>query len=482
MPTKTNVETKPIVSQKVLLGIILGLSAGFLATGAYLIATNTQQVVKTTATNVTFPLNYAWSHNIGGTDYDQAESVAVDNDGNTYVAGEFRGSVDFDPGNGIDQRTSAGADDVFVTKFSRQGDYQWTVQTGAVGIDYAHDIAVDSTGNVYVVGRFNGNNNLIKLDASGIKQYEVEVKAGEARAVVTDFSGNLFIGGSYGNDSSVTKVSIADGSEIWTYRYGQQGYDWTEDLALDSLGRVIFAGRISSYIDFPNSKTTSAVRDYQTFTGRLTSGGDLDWVRVTSGTGLHYFFDLAVDGNDNVYQVGLFDKQIYFDLSSDQGLLTATGTDGFLTKINEDGTYGWTYAYDAVPYGVEIDTAGNILIAGDFSGSVDFNPGTVVDTRTSNGSSLFISKLTTAGAYLGTVIGGESLTSGSGIRSAKRIVFRDNALFIVGFHYGQHDLKPGDQQAVLNTVGTLDGFVVRYNGEKPKTTNDPRELIPDQVQ
>ena len=51
---------------------------------------------------------------LGGADYDEGKSIAVDGSGNVYTTGIFRGTVDFDPGAETYNFTSAGATDIFI--------------------------------------------------------------------------------------------------------------------------------------------------------------------------------------------------------------------------------------------------------------------------------------------------------------------------------------------------------------------------------
>nr|NIN00103.1 hypothetical protein [candidate division Zixibacteria bacterium] len=93
---------------------------------------------------------------MGGADSDTGWSATVDSSGNVYVTGEFQGTVDFDPGAGIDNHTSAGDEDIFLTRINSDGTYGWTKTMGGADIDRGWSATVDSSGNVYVAGDFQG--------------------------------------------------------------------------------------------------------------------------------------------------------------------------------------------------------------------------------------------------------------------------------------------------------------------------------------
>jgi hypothetical protein len=73
--------------------------------------------------------NFIWARTWGGpgsSDYfDWGASVAVDGSGKAYATGGFYNTVDFDPGVGVDNRTSNGDRDVFLTKYDSGGNYIW---------------------------------------------------------------------------------------------------------------------------------------------------------------------------------------------------------------------------------------------------------------------------------------------------------------------------------------------------------------------
>ena len=100
-----------------------------------------------------------WVKQAGGTSSgDAATAVAVDSSGNLYVAGNFQGAATFGIGE-ANQTTlsSAGNDDLFLAKYSSSGLLQWVKRAGGSLQDRALSIALDTAGNVYVTGYFQGS-------------------------------------------------------------------------------------------------------------------------------------------------------------------------------------------------------------------------------------------------------------------------------------------------------------------------------------
>jgi hypothetical protein len=57
-----------------------------------------------------------WAESMGGTDYDQGNTIYADNNRNIYTTGFYQGSADFDPGSGTKTLKAAGNNDIFIQK------------------------------------------------------------------------------------------------------------------------------------------------------------------------------------------------------------------------------------------------------------------------------------------------------------------------------------------------------------------------------
>lgn len=91
---------------------------------------------------------YLWSQAWGGPLIDQPSSILVDTANNIYVAGMVNRTVTgtiFSP-----IITSA----VALTKFSADGNSQWTKTWGGTGNDMPGGMALDGAGNLYISGQF----------------------------------------------------------------------------------------------------------------------------------------------------------------------------------------------------------------------------------------------------------------------------------------------------------------------------------------
>ncbi len=103
--------------------------------------------------------NYVWAEAFAGSSgASQGCGIAVDSSGNVYTTGNFWGTVDFDPGSGVDNLTASGqSSDVFFSKLDSNGNFVWAGSVGGSSDDGATGIALDSANNVWVTGAFQSS-------------------------------------------------------------------------------------------------------------------------------------------------------------------------------------------------------------------------------------------------------------------------------------------------------------------------------------
>src|SRR5262249_26201036 len=98
---------------------------------------------------------YLWSKGFGGSTLSDSvivNAVAADASGNVVITGQLQGRADFGGG----ALYSAGGSDVFIAKYSSSGAHLWSKSLGSTSTDTGYGIGVDSSGNVFVIGIFQG--------------------------------------------------------------------------------------------------------------------------------------------------------------------------------------------------------------------------------------------------------------------------------------------------------------------------------------
>ena len=100
--------------------------------------------------------DFVWAKSMGGSGYDEALSVSLDATGNVYVSGTFVQTVDFDPGASVFNLTSAGSNDIFISKLDNDGNFEWARSMSGTGDDRSVCVALDAANNPYLTGWFQG--------------------------------------------------------------------------------------------------------------------------------------------------------------------------------------------------------------------------------------------------------------------------------------------------------------------------------------
>jgi hypothetical protein len=93
-----------------------------------------------------------WAVRGGGTGADGGSSIALDDDGTSYIAGSFGGTADF----GHVQLHSAGKADVVTASLDAAGHWRWALGSGGADDDYASSVSTSGRRSVYVSGTFDG--------------------------------------------------------------------------------------------------------------------------------------------------------------------------------------------------------------------------------------------------------------------------------------------------------------------------------------
>ncbi|MBU0943468.1 MAG: SBBP repeat-containing protein [Proteobacteria bacterium] len=319
--------------------------------------------------------NFLWAKAIGGTLYDNGYAISLDSSGNVYTTGYFEGTVDFDPGPGIANLTSAGGNqDIFISKLSSNGDFFWAIAIGDVADDIGYAIAVDTSGNVYSTGFFQGT---------------ADFDPGPGTANLTSIGGI---------DIFISKLS-SNGDFVWAKAMGGTSGGEGLGIAVDDSGNAYTTGYFTGTVDFdPGGGTfnlTSLAGSQDIFISKLSSNGDVIWAKAMGGTLNEEGYGISVDTSGNVYTTGFFQGTADFDPGTGSSDLTSTGwNDIFISKLSSNGDFTWAKAMggtlDEYGKGIAVDTSGNTYITGYFYDTVDFNPGTGTFNLTADSDDMFI--------------------------------------------------------------------------------------------
>jgi hypothetical protein len=330
-----------------------------------------------------------------------------------------------------------------------QATYAVTKRMGGISDDRGYSITTDSAGNIYATGSFEGTVNF------GADFGTVDIKTATGQ-----------------EDIFVTRIK-ANGTYDWTRRMGGATSDIGISITTDPAGNIYVLGRFAGIVDFgtdfgASDIKTSAGGNFDVFITRIDVNGGYGWTRRIGGTSPDGGEEVSTDQMGNVYITGHFWQTVNFgaDFGTSDIKTSAGNSDVFITRINPNGTYGWTRRMGGTDFddglSITTDPAGNIYVTGEFLGTVNFGAdfGTS-DTKLSvGGRDVFISSINANGGYGWTrQIGGTSDDSCNSITTdlAGNIYVAGFFGVVVDFgtDFGTIDSK--------SSAGDFDVFITRIN-------------------
>ncbi|WP_442506622.1 choice-of-anchor D domain-containing protein [Novipirellula sp. SH528] len=387
-----------------------------------------------------------WARAAGGSSSDLGAAVTLDNAGNIYATGEYRGTADFDSGSGTLNLTTAtgnnGYEDTYIWKLDANGGIFWVKSVGGPDRDQPYDIEVNGS-SLYLTGTFaettdfdpgSGTNNLVANVSPN-----PNASATDAYLLKLDLSGNF----------------------VWARAMGSPFDDVAYGLTIDSTGSLYTVGEYQGAGDFDRLTGGGNV----TFSGAIaafvtkhSSSGDLQWVKTIQS---HTIRGRAIDVdlNDDIYIAG---EHFYasfvgggdFDPGPGTAQVITSGFDAYVTKWDSNGGFQWVTSLEnaassEIAREVVIGDDGDVYLAGNFVGDS-------------------IAKLSNTGTL--------EWTKGfaGGVEPQAVAVTNSDRVNVGGWFSGTADFDPDPGTINLTSAGNEDGFIVQLR--KPVVVNQPPSL------
>ena len=276
-----------------------------------------------------------------------------------------------------------------------------------------------------------------------------------------DFGGGTFVSAG-SRDIYVAKYD-ANGLHQWSKRFGSAGDDIGLNVAVDASGNVFVTGWFAGAVDFGGGNLVPSDGSYDIFLAEYNASGEHQWSqRFESAVGWAGPFGLAADGSGNVIVSGDFKGTV--DLGGGN-LVCAGGYDIFLAKYDASGTHQWSQRFgstdDEFSPAVAVDGSGYVFVTGGFTGTVDFGGGNLVSSASGD---VFLAKYDANGVHQWSRnFGGPASGSALAVDGSGNVVLTGGFEGTVNFGGGN-----------IVSAGSTDIFLAKYTGNGVHLWSRPR--------
>lgn len=305
-----------------------------------------------------------WNKTWSGYGVCDVSGIGVDSSDNIFIVGNIKS-------------LNTEKDDIFLLKYNKTGDLQWNRTWGGPNYDKAYDLVIDSSDNIYIVGGtgddkreigyhptyvqlINSDIIIIKYNNLGIEEWSTtwgENFDEVGRSIALDSEGNIYIvGDSYKNDLNDYDLIFVKFNSSGNYQWHKiwpkiwPSYDVDSlsgrGVAIDSSNNIYILGQCGWCDRF--------------FLLKYNNSGIEEWNRSFLVFEVHYVSKIIVDSSDKIYILGDKDGHGYPRTI-------------FLIKMNCLGNDEWRYGYmdygsSALyfPYaeGIAVDSVDNVYVVG----------------------------------------------------------------------------------------------------------------------
>jgi hypothetical protein len=376
-----------------------------------------------------------------------AQSIAVDEQGNSYTTGAIFGeSIQFDANN-VFSLPNFNSEEPFIAKYSPSGTLIWVKVipisgSSSLGSLYGAgmSIALNSSGEIYITGFFQGNSiafgNTILID---------------------QFPSNL--------EGFVAKFDNS-GNAIWAVPFRQSdsnGTVYPTGIAVDAGKNCYVTGSFTDGVQIGNVLELSQGA-YDIFITKLDNSGNVLWVRSAGGNDADYGKSISVDNSGHCFITGYiqsvdavfgpvnFGPDVFLHSSPHPDFFVASydQISGFLNWARQavqiqdasgyfptSGSSGTGVTCDLTPGCYPCDNEGGCFVTGYFFGEVQFQSNTLI-SGSKTGHDIFVARYNSDGSLAWINKEGNSVDAESNC-----IAYKNGRVYIGGSLEGQANFNNG---------------------------------------
>ncbi len=382
---------------------------------------------------------------LGGAQQDEGLGIAVDQDGNAYLAGRTQSPASSFPATGgPDLSYNGGNADGFVAKVNADGsDLVYAGYIGGALFEIASAVAVDDDGHAYLTGYTNSNQESFPISGGPMQTW------------------------SGGEDAFLAKVSPTGEELVYSGFLGGLGAERGTAIALDALGNVYLAGSTTSRASSRLPITVGPGLELGGLADALVAkigpdGSQVIYAGYIGGAADDRATSIAVDGLGNAYVGGsTLSEHTSFPVLVGPGLRYRGGREGFVAKVAASGAalhyagYFGGFGNESVT-DIAVDPDGLAYVAGSSNTSDPAFPVVGPDVTPNGGTDAFVAKIGATILPENSVVNGASFALGA--------IAPGEIVSIFGSGLGPADGEPGRLDSPRRVATELVDVEVFFDG------------------
>lgn len=269
--------------------------------------------------------NLLWAHSIAETQYNDPYSIETDEAGNVFCYGYFNGTVDFDPGPGVQNLMgTSNFGRSFLLKLDSAGNFGWAKQFGGGAIRES-EMKLDSASNIYIAGLYGGSGDFDPGPAQAILTY-INVGKSNVFALKLDINGDF----------------------IWLNEIRGIDQQYYGAIEVTPGGEVYLSATSSDTVDIDPGVGIQQLPGGTAYLIKLNPAGALVYGDQFNGANYIRTSAIAISDSGKIYMSGLFSGTCDFALGPDTAYATSAISRPFLLKYSEDTCSSLTLVIDSL--------------------------------------------------------------------------------------------------------------------------------------
>ena len=307
-----------------------------------------------------------WLRNVSGSSTNRFNDIAIGNDNEIYLIGEFKGTIY----NNSDSVTSQNQLDMLLTKMDSSGTIQWLNSGAGIGYESGNSISIASNGSLMITGYFEQGFRIdsLLLLAIGLR--------------------DVFVG----------SVDPLDGHIQWLSSFGGPAIEQARSIHCDESNNCYLTGSFRDAL-FIGGDTVLSKGNYDVFLAKFDEIGQMSWIKTFGGFSVDEGACVKVDLNQDIYVAGWFNRSIFVDTVF---VIGGQEDNAMLIKFNSDGALLWFkdigQNFDERAYAIDFDIQNNVYLIGTLDSFMVLGQDTFQNRHVSRPTDIFLAKYNEAGA------------------------------------------------------------------------------------